>query len=49
LIIDELLREVMFSILVSALYVLAVSGLTLSLKVTKIANIAHAEYIVMGS
>jgi branched-subunit amino acid ABC-type transport system permease component len=49
LIIDELLREVMSSILVSALYALAALGLTLSFKVTKIANLAHAEYIVIGS
>ncbi|MCL7383565.1 MAG: branched-chain amino acid ABC transporter permease [Thaumarchaeota archaeon] len=49
LIIEEALRQVVSSLLVSVFYSTAAVGLTLSFTITKIANFAHAEYITIGA
>jgi branched-chain amino acid transport system permease protein/neutral amino acid transport system permease protein len=49
LIIEEALRQVVSSLLVSVFYSTAAVGLTLSFNITKIANFAHAEYITIGA
>lgn len=49
LLIEEALRQVVSSLLVSILYSTAAVGLTLSFNVTKIANFAHAEYLTLGA
>ena len=46
---DEMLRQVMQSLLVSCLYSLTAIGLTLSYSVTRIPNFAHAEYVTTGA
>lgn len=46
---EEVLRQILQSLLLSCLYSLTALGLTLSYSVTKIANFAHAEYVTVGA
>ncbi len=49
LVIEEIVKNILQSLLVSSLYALGALSLTLSYRVTKIANFAVSEYVTLGA